>query len=108
MPDWENDGDAEQGTGVLTEPKARVDKPRLYKVLLHNDNYTTMDFVVSMLRHVFNKSTVTAVQIMLAVHRQGVGVAGVYTYEIAEDKVAKVTELARASQFPLLCTLEEE
>jgi len=57
---------------------------------------------------VFHKSTVTAVQIMLAVHRQGVGVAGVYTYEIAEDKVAKVTELARARQFPLLCTLEEE
>jgi ATP-dependent Clp protease adaptor protein ClpS len=108
MPDWENDSDAEQGTGVLTEPKARVDQPRLYKVLLHNDNYTTMDFVVSVLRTVFNKSAVTAVQIMLAVHRQGVGVAGVYTYEIAEDKVAKVTELARASQFPLLCTLEEE
>jgi ATP-dependent Clp protease adaptor protein ClpS len=108
MPDWENDSDAEQGTGVLTEPKERVDKPRLYKVLLHNDNYTTMDFVVSVLRNVFNKSAVTAVQIMLAVHRQGVGVAGVYTYEIAEDKVAKVTERARASQFPLLCTLEEE
>ena len=108
MPDWESDSDAEQGTGVLTEPKARVEKPRLYKVLLHNDNYTTMDFVVSVLRNVFNKSTVMAVQIMLAVHRQGVGVAGVYTYEIADDKVAKVTELARASQFPLLCTLEEE
>jgi ATP-dependent Clp protease adaptor protein ClpS len=108
MPEWENDGDAEQGTGVLTEPKARVDKPRLYKVLLHNDNYTTMDFVVRVLRTVFHKSAVTAVQIMLAVHRQGVGVAGVYTYEIAEDKVAKVTEGARARQFPLLCTLEEE
>jgi len=108
MPEWESDSDAEQGTGVLTEPKERVDKPRLYKVLLHNDNYTTMDFVVSVLRNVFNKSAVTAVQIMLGVHRQGVGVAGVYTYEIAEDKVAKVTELARASQFPLLCTLEEE
>jgi ATP-dependent Clp protease adaptor protein ClpS len=108
MPDWENDSDAEQGTGVLTEPKACVDQPRLYKVLLHNDNYTTMDFVVSVLRTVFHKSAVTAVQIMLAVHRQGVGVAGVYTYEIAEDKVAKVTESARARQFPLLCTLEEE
>ena len=108
MPEWENDGDAEQGTGVLTAPKERVDTPRLYKVLLHNDNYTTMDFVVSVLRNVFNKSAVTAVQIMLAVHRQGVGVAGVYTYEIAEDKVAKVTEGARARQFPLLCTLEEE
>ena len=108
MPDWEHDGDAAQGTGVLTEPKGRVDKPRLYKVLLHNDNYTTMDFVVSVLRNVFNKSAVTAVQIMLAVHRQGVGVAGVYTYEIAEDKVAKVTEGARVRQFPLLCTLEEE
>src|SRR5215217_9470375 len=108
MSDWENAAATEQGTGVLTEPKERVDRPRLYKVLLHNDNYTTMDFVVSVLRNIFNKSAVTAVQIMLAVHRQGVGVAGVYPYEIAEDKVAKVTELARASQFPLLCTLKEE
>ena len=107
MSEWESDSDAEPGTGVLTEPKERVDKPCLYKVLLHNDHYTTMDFVVSVLRNIFHKSAVTAVQIMLAVHRQGVGVAGVYTYEIAEDKVAKVTESARASQFPLLCTLEE-
>src|SRR5215475_12075563 len=100
MPDWESDSAAEQSTGVLTEPKEHVDKPRLYKVLLHNDNYTTMDFVVSVLRNVFNKSTVMAVQIMLAVHRQGVGVAGVYTYEIAEDKVAKVTDSHVRVSFP--------
>ena len=100
----------EPDSNVATEvePQKKLKRPTLYKVLLHNDNYTTMDFVVSVLRNVFNKSAVTAVQIMLAVHRQGVGVAGVYTYEIAEDKVAKVTEGARARQFPLLCTLEEE
>ncbi|MBM3224234.1 MAG: ATP-dependent Clp protease adapter ClpS [Candidatus Tectomicrobia bacterium] len=108
MPDWEHDSDTEQGAGVLTETRERVDKPPLYKVLLHNDDYTTMDFVVSILRNVFNKSAMAAVQIMLAVHRQGVGIAGVYPYEIAEAKVAKVTELARASEFPLLCTLEKE
>jgi ATP-dependent Clp protease adaptor protein ClpS len=108
MPDWESDSDAEDGAGVLTEAQKRVDKPPLYKVLLHNDDYTTMEFVVSVLRNVFNKSAMAAVQIMLAVHRQGVGVAGVYTYEIAEAKVAKVTEIARSSAFPLLCTLEEE
>ncbi len=78
-----------------------------YKVLLHNDDFTTMEFVVDILRKVFHKSERDAIHIMLAVHEQGVGVAGVYTYEIAETKISKVTQLARTNEFPLLCTLEE-
>lgn len=102
MPDWEPDH------GVLTESKEKVEKPPLYKVLLHNDDYTTMDFVVFILQNVFHKGGVEAEKIMLAVHNQGVGVAGVYQYEIAEAKVEKATNLARANDFPLLCTLEQE
>jgi ATP-dependent Clp protease adaptor protein ClpS len=106
MPDWVED--SEPDTGVVTETHKQVKKPPLYKVLLHNDDYTSMEFVVYVLQTVFHKSESDAVQIMLAVHQQGVGVAGVYTYEIAEAKVDKVTELARDNEFPLLCTLEEE
>lgn len=94
--------------GVLTERKQKVDKPRMFKVLLHNDDYTTMEFVVSVLIGIFAKSTQDAVKIMYNVHNQGVGVAGVYTHEVAEAKVNKVTELARSQEFPLLCTMEEE
>ncbi|MGE3540792.1 MAG: ATP-dependent Clp protease adapter ClpS [Candidatus Tectimicrobiota bacterium] len=108
MPDWEIDNDSEHGTGVVTENQKKVAKPPLYKVLLHNDDFTTMEFVTEVLRNVFFKSEAEAVRIMLAVHHQGVGVAGVYTYEIAEAKVDKVTQLARSQEFPLLCTLEEE
>ncbi len=106
MPDWE--ADEEHDAGVLTETEKTVKKPPLYKVLLHNDDFTTMEFVVSVLQTVFHKPEADAVRIMLAVHQKGVGVAGVYTYEIAEAKVQKVTQLARAHEFPLLCTLEEE
>ena len=106
MPDW--DEDSEHDVGVVTETHKQVKKPPLYKVLLHNDDYTSMEFVVHVLQTVFHKSESDAVRIMLAVHHQGVGVAGVYTYEIAEAKVDKVTELARDNEFPLLCTLEEE
>ena len=106
MPDW--DEESEHDAGVVTETKKAVKKPPLYKVLLHNDDFTTMEFVVYVLRTVFHKTEADAVHIMLAVHQQGVGVAGVYTYEIAEAKVGKVTQLARANEFPLLCTLEEE
>ena len=106
MPGWDEAYD--QDSGVVTESRKQVKKPPLYKVLLHNDDYTTMEFVVYVLKTVFYKSELDAVRIMLAVHRQGVGVAGVYTYEIAEAKVEKVTQLARANEFPLLCSLEEE
>jgi ATP-dependent Clp protease adaptor protein ClpS len=93
---------------VLTQEDQQVEKPPLYKVLLHNDDYTTMDFVVYVLINVFHRSENDAINIMLAVHQQGVGVAGVYTREIAETKINQVHNLARAQEYPLLCTMEEE
>jgi ATP-dependent Clp protease adaptor protein ClpS len=100
--------DPQHEEDVLTERKQKLQKPPLYKVLLHNDDFTTMDFVVFVLVQVFHKNEEEAIQIMLAVHHQGVGVAGVYTYEIAEAKVNQVHNLAKAHEYPLLCTLEEE
>lgn len=88
--------------------KLDLDKPRMYRVLLHNDDYTTMDFVVSILCDVFKKTMDEAVQIMFAVHNDGVGQCGVYTAEIAETKVALVHSRARAAEFPLRCSMEEE
>src|SRR5438874_2285925 len=106
MPErWiENEG------GVATEQEARqkADKPRLFKVLLHNDNYTTMDFVVMVLMGIFRKPETEAVRIMLDVHHKGLGLVGVYPHEIAETRVQQVMELAQHEQFPLLCTLEPE
>jgi ATP-dependent Clp protease adaptor protein ClpS len=104
MPVWEDEPDAV----VITDSKQQLKKPPLYKVLLHNDDYTTMEFVVLILKQVFHKSNTDAYRIMMAVHQQGIGVAGVYTYEIAEAKIDKVTSMAREHEFPLLCTLEEE
>jgi ATP-dependent Clp protease adaptor protein ClpS len=102
------DLDFEREEAVVTESKPRLKKPPLYKVLLHNDDYTSMEFVVFILRTIFQRSEVDAVRIMLHVHNQGVGVAGVYTYEIGEAKIAKVTTLARQEEFPLLCSLEPD
>jgi ATP-dependent Clp protease adaptor protein ClpS len=82
-------------------------EPPYYKVLLHNDDYTTMDFVVKVLMTVFHKSKAEAVQIMLNVHRKGIGVCGVYPAEIAETKVAMVHKMARREGFPLRCSMEE-
>jgi ATP-dependent Clp protease adaptor protein ClpS len=90
------------GTGI----KEDVREPEMYKVLLHNDDYTTMEFVVEVLMAVFQKSEEDAVQIMLNVHRKGVGLCGVYTYEVAETKVAMVSSLAVENGFPLRCTME--
>ena len=98
----------EGGVATETRTRAKLQRPKLYKVLLHNDDYTTMEFVVAILRHVFEKSESDATAIMLHVHTRGVGVAGVYAFEIAEAKVARVTALAREAQFPLLTTLEPE
>lgn len=106
MADWEHD--SEHDGAVITETQKRVKKPPLYKVLLHNDDFTTMEFVVYVLKSVFHKSEQNAVRIMLAVHQQGLGVAGVYTHEIAESKVNNASQLAKAHDYPLLCTLEEE
>jgi ATP-dependent Clp protease adaptor protein ClpS len=104
MPNY----DPELDDAVITESKPKVEKPPLYKVLLHNDNYTTMEFVVVILISVFHHSEGDAIRIMLQVHNKGMGVAGVFTREIAETKVAQVTELAQQHEFPLLCTMEEE
>ncbi len=92
-------------TDTRTEPKLK--KPKMYRVLLHNDDYTTMEFVVYVLQSVFHRSETEAVQIMLHVHRNGIGVAGVYTYEIAETRVKQVEALAREHEFPLRCSLDE-
>ncbi|MBC7911189.1 MAG: ATP-dependent Clp protease adaptor ClpS [Pyrinomonadaceae bacterium] len=100
--------DFEQDGLVLTEDETRLEKPPLYKVLIHNDNFTTMEFVIYVLHNIFQHTESEAVLIMWNVHIQGVGVAGIYPYEIAEMKVAKVTSLAEANEFPLLCTIEEE
>jgi len=110
MADWEDDSDNidDHNTGVATETKKKVEKPPLFKVLLHNDDYTTMDFVVMVLKAVFHKNEEDAFKIMLAVHNAGIGVAGVYPFEIAEAKVNRATDMARANEFPLLCTLEQE
>ena len=96
------DGDS----AVAVEPEKKLKKPNLYKVLLHNDDYTTMEFVVMVLMSVFHLSEPDAVQVMLHVHKNGVGVAGVFSYEIAETKVRKTTELAREYEYPLRCTME--
>jgi ATP-dependent Clp protease adaptor protein ClpS len=93
---------------VLSETKKKLDKPPLFRVLLHNDNYTTMDFVVFILMYVFNRSETDAISIMLQVHHQGVGLAGVYPFEVAETKISRVTTLARENEYPLLCTMEQE
>jgi ATP-dependent Clp protease adaptor protein ClpS len=100
----------EHGHAIVekTESEEKLERPPLYKVFLHNDDFTTMEFVVFILQTVFNHGESDAVRIMLNVHRQGMGLAGVYTYEVAEMKVEKVTSLAQANEFPLLCTMEED
>ena len=99
---WESDSDS----AVDTESERKPDKPNLYRVLLHNDDYTTMEFVVSVLMNVFHLSEEKAIEIMLHVHHNGIGLAGIFSYEIAETKVRKVTELARQNEFPLRCSME--
>ena len=91
----------------VAESEEKVEEPPLYKVLLHNDDYSTMEFVVYVLESIFNMPEQQAVMVMLSVHMSGVGTAGIFTYEVAEMKVAKVTELAREQEFPLLATLEK-
>ena len=95
-------------TGVVVESKPKTKKPSMYKVLMLNDDYTPMEFVVHVLERFFNKAREEATQIMLHVHRRGVGVCGVFTYEVAETKVTQVVDYARQHQHPLQCTLEKE
>lgn len=91
---------------AVAESAEKVDQPSLWKVLLHNDDYTTMDFVVWVLQSIFAMPEEQAIQVMLNVHVQGIGTAGIYTYEIAEMKVEKTSAAAREHEFPLLCTME--
>ena len=99
-------GGPQTGTIVRTRPKTK--KPSLYRVLLLNDDYTPMEFVVHVLERFFAKSREAATEIMLHVHHRGVGVCGVYTFEVAETKVAQVIDFARRHQHPLQCTMEKE
>ncbi len=101
-----DDGDSEVAT--QTKKKEALKKPPLYRVLFHNDNYTTMEFVVWVLQTVFHKGETDAVTIMLDVHRSGYGVAGVYTRDVAEMKVNKTHQLAREQEFPLKLSIEPE
>ena len=91
---------------AVAESQEKVEEPPLFKVLLHNDDFTTMEFVVWVLESIFNMAEEQAVQVMLNVHLRGTGVAGIYTYEIAETKVDKTTALAREHEYPLLVTME--
>jgi len=108
----EDDADGGNGggssTGVITESKPKTKKPSMYKVLMLNDDYTPMEFVVHVLVRFFNKSQEDATEIMLNVHQRGVGVCGVYPYEVAETKVTQVVDFARKHQHPLQCTLEKD
>lgn len=100
--------DGKTSTSVVVKPRAKTKKPSMYKVLMLNDDYTPMEFVVHVLESFFSKSREEATRIMLHVHQRGVGVCGVYTYEVAETKVTQVIDYARKHQHPLQCTLEKE
>jgi ATP-dependent Clp protease adaptor protein ClpS len=105
-PDGDDLDEIETGVATRTRPKTK--KPSNYKVLMLNDDYTPMEFVVHVLERFFNKTRAEATRIMLHVHQRGVGVCGVYTYEVAETKVNQTMEFARRHQHPLQCTLEKE
>jgi ATP-dependent Clp protease adaptor protein ClpS len=105
----QQDGNGERGdVGVISQTKPKLQKPSMYRVLLLNDDYTPMEFVVYVLEEIFNKSREDATQIMLHVHQNGIGLCGVFTYEVAETKVARVVEAARRNQHPLQCTMEKD
>lgn len=103
-PDHKQD----QESGVLTKTKPKVKKPSMYKVVLLNDDFTPMDFVVHVLQMFFGKSREEATEIMLSIHHKGVGICGIYPYEIAETKVTQVMDFCRKNEQPLQCTLEKE
>ncbi len=105
-----DDGDDETGreSGVATKVRTRAKRPNMYRVLLLNDDYTPMEFVVMILQEVFNKSSDDAWQIMMHVHKQGVGECGVFPYEVAETKVTRVMDAARKEQHPLQCVMEKK
>ena len=106
--DDKDDKRDDSGTGIVTKTRTKTKKPSLYRVLLLNDDYTPMEFVVYILERFFNKGRDEATQIMLHVHQKGVGLCGVYTYEVAETKVTQVMNFASQHQHPLQCTMEKE
>ncbi|NOZ65876.1 MAG: ATP-dependent Clp protease adapter ClpS [Alphaproteobacteria bacterium] len=108
MSDNQKDDKGKGKTGVLTKTRPKTKKPSMYKVLMLNDDYTPMDFVVHALLTFFQKTEDEAVQIMLNVHQTGVGICGVYSFEVAETKVMQVIDHARRNDHPLQCTLEKE
>jgi ATP-dependent Clp protease adaptor protein ClpS len=105
--DDDNVGGGGAETGVVVRTKPTTKKPAMYKVIMLNDDYTPMEFVILVLERFFNKTSEEATRIMLHVHQKGVGVCGVFTYEVAETKVQQVMDLARQHQHPLQCTLEK-
>lgn len=109
MPNENTPQNPDDGTerGVATKTRPKTKKPSLYRVLMMNDDYTPMEFVVQILVGVFNKTAEEATQIMLNVHQSGIGVCGIYTYEIAETKVTQVMDQAKRAQHPLQCTMEK-
>ena len=101
-------GGDDDDTGLVTQTKVKTKKPSLYRVVILNDDYTPMEFVVFILERIFNKGSEEAYKIMLHVHNHGVGVCGIFTYEVAETKVAQVLDLARRNEHPLQCDMERE
>jgi ATP-dependent Clp protease adaptor protein ClpS len=97
-----------RGTAVITRARPKTKRPSLYRVLLLNDDYTPMEFVIDVLRRFFQKGTEDATRIMLHVHNHGVGECGIYTYEVAETKVSQVMDYARQNQHPLQCVMEKK
>ncbi len=106
--DNDRKSDEERQTGLLLKSRPKTKKPSMYKVLLLNDDYTPMEFVTYVLERFFNKSKQESTDIMMHVHRRGVGICGVYTFEVAETKVAQVMDFARSNEHPLQCTMEKE
>jgi ATP-dependent Clp protease adaptor protein ClpS len=104
----DDDGVGGTGTGVATKTRSKTQKPALYKVLMLNDDYTPMEFVVLTLQRYFRMTIEDATQVMLHVHQRGVGVCGIFTYEVAETKVNQVIDFARQNQHPLQCTMEKD
>ena len=108
MPTPKNQPEGGTRLATKTKGKPKLQSPSMWQVILHNDDYTTQEFVVFVLTIVFRKPDSEATRIMLAVHRQGKGIAGLYTHDVAETKIAQVRALAEQHEYPLLCTMEPE
>ncbi|QIE55491.1 ATP-dependent Clp protease adapter ClpS [Pikeienuella piscinae] len=110
-PDDDGGGDTRKGgadTAIIARPKSKTQRPSLYKVMLLNDDYTPMEFVVHVLERIFGLTNTQAVELMLTVHRRGLAVVGVFSFEVAETKVTQVMDYARRNEHPLQCTMEKE